>query len=95
MMSKWFVATLAVALMGSSVAVSGLKGAEEKKKPEPEEQFKKRDKDADGFLTWDEFKGKLEGEKLDAAKKQFEAKDANKDMKLSLEEFKAKVKTPK
>ena len=94
-MSKWTVAMLAVALVGSSFTVQGTMGAEEKKKPEPEEVFKKRDKNSDGFLTWEEFKGKVEGEKEAAAKKQFEAKDADKDMKLSLEEFKAKVKKAK
>lgn len=94
-MSKWVVAVLGVALVGSSVSIQGAVGAEEKKKPEPEEVFKRRDKNSDGFLTWEEFKGKVEGEKEAAAKKQFEAKDANKDMKLSLEEFKAKVKKTK
>jgi len=91
-MTKWLVALMAFALVGANGAVQG---AEEKKKPEPEEVFKRRDKDSDGFLTWDEFKGKLDGEKQETAKKQFEAKDSNKDMKLSLEEFKAKVKKEK
>ncbi len=91
-MSKWLVALMALTLVGANGTV---RGAEEKKKPEPEEVFKKRDKDGDGFLTFDEFKGKLDGEKLEAAKKQFEAKDSNKDMKLSLDEFKAKVKKEK
>ena len=94
-MSKWIVGMLAVALVGSSFMVPAVQAAEEKKKPDPEEVFKKRDKNSDGFLSWEEFKGKVEGEKEAAAKKQFEGKDANKDMKLSLEEFKAKVKKAK
>lgn len=91
-MTKWLVALMACVAVGLVVPAQA---ADEKPKPEPEEVFKKRDKDSDGFVTWDEFKGKLEGEKLEAAKKQFEGKDANKDMKLSLEEFKAKVKKAK
>ena len=67
----------------------------DKPKPNPEEAFKKMDKDNDGSLTEAEFLGKREGEKAEAAKKMFAAKDANKDGKLSLEEFTAKVKKPK
>lgn len=93
-MTKWSVALFACIAIGFVVPAQA---AEEKPKPKPtpEEMFKRRDKNSDGFLSWDEFKGKLEGDKLAAAEKQFKAKDTNSDMKLSLEEFKAKVKKAK
>lgn len=93
-MTKWLVAVVACVSL-SSVAPVPAQGADEKPKATPEEMFKRRDKDSDGFLSWEEFKGKLEGDKLAAADKQFKAKDTNSDMKLSLEEFKAKVKKAK
>lgn len=70
--------------------------ADEKPKPNPEEQFKKMDKNGDEKLSWEEFKGKQKDEeKLAAREKQFKAKDKNKDMFLSLEEFKAPAKKKK
>jgi Ca2+-binding EF-hand superfamily protein len=63
--------------------------AEEKKKPTPEEQFKKMDADSDGKLTKKEFIGKRKGEKQTQAETMFTKKDKNKDGSLDLEEFKA------
>lgn len=60
-----------------------------KKKANPEEVFKKLDKDGDGSVSKDEF---MAGPgKKDAAKgeKMFGAKDKDKDGKLSKEEFTA------
>lgn len=51
--------------------------------------FKRLDADADGKLTFDEFKGKREEEK---ARKAFDRKDADKDGSLTLEEFKTMPK---
>jgi Ca2+-binding EF-hand superfamily protein len=92
MMTKWTVALLMTVFVGAWTPVQG---AEEKTKPEPEEVFKKKDKDSNGVLSEDEFVGKAKDDKLEAAKKQFAAKDADKDGKLTLEEFKAKVKKEK
>jgi hypothetical protein len=58
----------------------------EKKQPDPAEQFKRLDKNTDGKLTLEEFKGKREEAQ---AKKAFERIDTNKDGGISLEEFKA------
>lgn len=73
-----------------SLNVLGLSAfAEDKPKPSPEERFKKLDKDSDGSLTLEEFKGKAEGEKATKAEDRFKKLDKDSDGKLTLEEFKA------
>ncbi len=66
-------------------------GAEEGKKKggDPEASFKKKDKDGDGLLTFEEFKGKASEEKAKGLEKRFKSLDKNADGKLSLEEYKA------
>ena len=64
--------------------------AGDKSKATPEETFKKKDKNSDGFLSLQEFIGKMEGEKKTQGETKFGKKDSNKDSKLSLEEFTAK-----
>lgn len=86
---KKFLA-LAIAFGLTSPAFSA-----DKPKPTPEDQFKKMDKDGNGKISFDEFKGKREGDKLAAAEKQFKAKDKNSDGSLDLEEFKAGGKKAK
>ncbi len=78
-------------VLGMAGTISLRKEAEEKKKPDPEQVFKKSDKNSDGFLTVEEFLGKRaeDPEKEGQGEKAFAAKDKDKDMKLSLEEFKA------
>lgn len=66
---------------------AGLVSADEKPKRSPEEQFKRRDKDADGKLSLAEFVGKATGEKATKAETQFKKKDKNSDGFVSLEEF--------
>jgi hypothetical protein len=60
-----------------------------KPKPNPEEAFKKMDKNADGKLSKEEFLGKREGEAKTKGETQFTAKDKDKDGSLSKEEFMA------
>jgi hypothetical protein len=58
-------------------------------KADPEAQFKKMDKDSDGKLSLEEFKGKRQGDKATKAEERFKKLDKNSDNSLSLEEFKA------
>jgi hypothetical protein len=65
----------------------------EKPKPTPEERFKKLDKDGNGSLSLDEFRGKKEAAEAGEA---FKAMDTNGDGSISLEEFLAGAqKAPK
>ncbi|MDX1944578.1 MAG: EF-hand domain-containing protein [Pirellulaceae bacterium] len=66
--------------------------AEEKKKPDPAETFKKLDADKDGKVSLAEFKGKREGDKATKAEETFKKKDKNSDGFLTLEEFMGKAK---
>ena len=78
---------LSALLMSAALSYS----ADEKKpKPNPEEMFKKLDKNSDGKLTKEEFVGKKEGEAKTKAEAAFDAKDKDKKGFLTLEEFKAK-----
>lgn len=61
------------------------------KKRDPEAVFKKLDKDGNGMLTLDEYKGKAEGKKADAAEKRFKKLDKDENGSVSLDEFKAGV----
>jgi Ca2+-binding EF-hand superfamily protein len=93
-MKKFLAGLTALSLYAAVCGVTVT--ADDKPKATPEETFKKKDKDSDGKLSWDEFKGKqTDEEKLKTAKATFDKKDANKDMFLSLEEFKAPAKKDK
>ena len=52
------------------------------------------DKDSDGKLTWDEFKGTRKPEELEQAEQNFKRMDTDGDKCLSLDEFKAGQKPP-
>lgn len=64
----------------------------EKKKPDPERIFKKKDADGDGALTLEEFKTGLPEKALTRADARFKKLDTSGDGKLSLDEFKAGMK---
>ena len=94
-MKKLMVALLMAGFLAcvcsSLSAEDGKKKGDGEKKPfDPEKVFKRLDKDGDGALTLEEFKGKREGEAAEKAEKAFKAKDKDGDGKLTLEEFKAR-----
>jgi hypothetical protein len=68
---------------------------EEKKPVDAETRFKRLDKDKDGKLTLEEFKGKRTGDMLAKAEGQFKKMDKDSDGKVTLEEFKAGQPKPK
>ena len=78
-------------LVGLSVASA--QAAEKKegpKKPKrtPEQIFQKLDKDANGSLTFEEFKGKrTEPEQVEKAEQRFKRLDKDDDKSVSLKEF--------
>jgi Ca2+-binding EF-hand superfamily protein len=59
-----------------------------------EARFKQMDRDNDGKLTWDEFKGTRKPEELDQAEQNFKRMDTDGDKCLCLDEFKAGQKPP-
>ena len=64
---------------------------EKKGKQSPDAVFQKHDKDSDGKLTVDEFKGSKTGSKAARAEKKFQKLDTNGDGAVTRDEF----KTPK
>ncbi|MFM8497863.1 MAG: EF-hand domain-containing protein [Planctomycetia bacterium] len=84
------VTFLAVLLGCAAVSVPAL--AQDKKAPDPEKTFKRKDSNGDGFLSLDEFKAKLKDKQLENADRRFGRLDTNSDKKLSLDEFKAGIK---
>jgi len=61
----------------------------EKKAPNPEKVFAKKDANSDGSLSLEEYKTGLKDKALASADKRFKKIDSNGDGKLSLDEFKA------
>lgn len=86
------VAVFAVAFgcMAPALSADG-----EKKAPNPEKVFAKKDANSDGSLSLDEFKTGLKDKALNSADKRFKKMDANGDSKLSLDEFKAGIPAKK
>lgn len=86
------VAVFAVAFgcMAPALSADG-----EKKAPNPEKAFAKKDANSDGSLTLEEFKAGLKDKALNTADKRFKKLDSNGDSKLTLEEFKAGIPAKK
>ena len=84
-------ALIAVCLLpGIVLAQKGEKG--EGKRPNPAKVFSKKDADADGKLSLDEFKSGMPEKALAKADTRFKKIDTNGDGSLSLEEFEAAMK---
>jgi Ca2+-binding EF-hand superfamily protein len=92
-MTKTVVTVVAVLVVVGNLgaqedAAAKRKAAQEKIAKMAEEQFKKLDKDGDGQLTLDEFKGRRAEGKM--AEELFKILDKNEDGKVCIEEFKDK-----
>lgn len=81
--------TIAATLLAAHALVSTLQAADKK---DPETVFAKLDTNSDKKLSFDEFKGKREGDAATKAEKAFKRLDKDSDGSLSLEEFKARGK---
>ena len=85
----WRVVCAAVACC---LAVPAVAADGDKKGPNPEKVFQKKDANSDGSLSLEEFKAGMPEKALTRADARFKKLDANSDGKLSLEEFKAGMK---
>lgn len=105
LLTMLLAAVFALSVAGTAWAADEAKKKEgEGKKPaakkvSPEERFKAMDKDKDGKLSFDEFKGRATKEEtIKEREKQFAEMDTDKDKAVSLEEmkayWKAKAKKP-
>ncbi|MCA9054069.1 MAG: EF-hand domain-containing protein [Planctomycetaceae bacterium] len=86
-MKKVLVGLTALNLFVGVCALPTTVSADDKPKVTPEQRFKRADKNKDGKLSFEEFKGKQTDE--EKAKKAFDRKDKDKDGSLTLEEFSA------
>jgi len=88
-MIAWFgkISTIAVLTLSVTFAHAA---SPDKPQKDPEQAFKRRDKDGNGKLTLEEFVGKRSGDKAAAAETRFKTKDKDGDGSLTLEEFRGR-----
>ncbi len=84
------VAFVPLALANAADDEAKPKTAPNKRAEMAEKTFKTLDKDQDGVLTFDEFKGKRKAKAMDKAEEIFKLIDADGDLKLTMKEFKNK-----
>jgi Ca2+-binding EF-hand superfamily protein len=85
----FFRVCASVAIAAGLLCTLTAAAAEEKKAPDFDKIFKRKDTNADGMLSLEEFKTGLKDKALETADKRFGKSDSNADGKLSLDEFKA------
>lgn len=91
-MARAFAWLLVSAVVICSSVSAALAAEGEKKRPDPEQIFKRKDADADGSLSLEEYKKGLPEKALARADERFKKLDTSGDGKLSLDEFKAGMK---
>jgi Ca2+-binding EF-hand superfamily protein len=95
LLTMLLVGVLALSVAGTTWAAEGAKKKEGEKKPEAkkvslEDRFKKMDKDGDGKLNFDEFKGRATSpETIKEREEEFAKMDGDKDKAVTLDEMKA------
>jgi Ca2+-binding EF-hand superfamily protein len=87
-MSRPFICRLLAPVVVCGCLSAAFAAEGEKKGPDPERAFKKRDADGDGALSLEEFKVGMPEKALARADARFKKLDTSGDGKLSLEEFK-------
>lgn len=89
------VRVVAVCAVAFGCMTPALSADGEKKAPNPEKVFARKDANSDGSLTLEEFKAGLKDKALNSADKRFKKIDANGDGKVTLDEFKAGIPAKK
>jgi Ca2+-binding EF-hand superfamily protein len=85
----WRLVSAVVVWCGVSAALAA---EGEKKRPDPEQIFKKKDTNGDAALSLEEYKAGMPEKALTRADERFKKLDSSGDGKLSLDEFKAGMK---
>ena len=88
-MAHTFAWRLVSAVIVGCCVSAALAADGEKKRPDPEQIFKRKDADADGALSLEEYKKGMPEKALGKADARFKKLDTSGDGKLSLDEFKA------
>jgi Ca2+-binding EF-hand superfamily protein len=88
-MARTFAWRLVFAVIVGCCVSAAVAADGEKKRPDPEQMFKKRDANGDGSLSLEEFKTGMPEKALTKADARFKKLDTSGDGKLSLDEFKA------
>jgi Ca2+-binding EF-hand superfamily protein len=91
-MARSFVWRLVSAVFVCCCVSAALAADGEKKRPDPEQIFKKKDANGDGALSLEEYKAGMPDKALAKADGRFKKLDSSGDGKLSLDELKAGMK---
>jgi Ca2+-binding EF-hand superfamily protein len=91
-MARSFAWRLVSAVVVCCCVSAALAADGERKRPDPEQIFKKKDANGDGALSLEEYKAGMPEKALTRADERFKKLDSSGDGKLSLDEFKAGMK---
>jgi Ca2+-binding EF-hand superfamily protein len=91
-MARSFAWRLVSAVVVCCCVSAALAADGERKRPDPEQIFKKKDANGDGALSLEEYKAGMPDKALAKADGRFKKLDSSGDGKLSLDELKAGMK---